>query len=272
VSTAPAPETLVDARTLIDLSRRTTVVTGGARGLGAGIARRLASAGCTVVLTDRDESVRETALGMSAMGLAVTPYILDVTDPFAVETVAQRVVQEHGSLDIWVNNAGIYPVDGALNMTDESWHHVLDVNLDGTFYGCRSAGRHMAAVGRGVILNVSSVSAFRASGDGRTHYAASKAGVQALTRTLARELGPSGVRVLAIAPSIIHTDGAEEIMPDLRASAWEQDVFAHYAATLPLRRTATVDDIARVALFCVSELADYVTGVTIPVDGGHLAV
>jgi NAD(P)-dependent dehydrogenase (short-subunit alcohol dehydrogenase family) len=272
MTTSPAPGTIVDARTLVDLSGRTAVVTGGAQGLGSGIARRLASAGCNVVLTDRDESVRGAAREMSAVGLTVTPEILDVADSASVDALAGRVVREHGSLDIWVNNAGIYPVDRALDMTDESWRRVLAVNLDGAFYGCRAAGRRMTEAGSGVILNVSSVSASRVSGDGRTHYAASKAGIQGLTRALARELGPSGVRVLAIAPSIIHTDGVDEVMADLRTSSGQQDVFAHYAATLPLRRTATVDDIARVALFCVSGLADYVTGVTIPVDGGHLAV
>jgi NAD(P)-dependent dehydrogenase (short-subunit alcohol dehydrogenase family) len=272
MTTTPAPETVIDVRTLVDLSGRTAVITGGAQGLGSGIARRLASAGCDVVLTDRDQSVRGTAREMSATGLAVTPDLLDVADSAAVDALAERVAREHGSLDIWVNNAGIYPVDRALDMTDESWHRVLDINLDGAFYGCRAAGRHMAKAGRGVILNVSSVSASRVSGDGRTHYAASKAGIQGLTRALARELGPSGVRVLAIAPSIIRTDGVDGVMADLRTSPGSPDLFADYAAFLPLRRTATVDDIARVALFCVSGLADYVTGVTIPVDGGHLAV
>jgi NAD(P)-dependent dehydrogenase (short-subunit alcohol dehydrogenase family) len=272
VNRPPAPGTLTDARTLVDLSGQTAIVTGGAQGLGAGIARRLACAGCSVVLTDVDDSVRDTARQMSAAGLAVTPDILDVADSSAVDALAGRVDRERGSVDIWVNNAGLYPVDGALRMADESWHRVLDVNLSGTFYGCRAAGRLMAAAGRGVILNVSSVAASRVTADGRTHYAASKAGIEALTRALARELGPSGVRVLAIAPTIIHTDGVQDVLPGLQASPAEPDVFARYAAALPLRRTAQADDIARVALFCVSGLAGYVTGVTIPVDGGQLAV
>lgn len=261
-------------RALLSLEGRAAVVTGAARGLGLAIARRLAEAGAGVLLADLNEAAAASAAQAIARDFAVRALAcrLDVTDSRSVAAAARQAADEFGRLDIWVNNAGIYPVTPLLELDDAEWQAVNGVNLTGTFYGCREAARHMLERGSGVIVNIESIAAHRGRA-GCAHYAASKHGVSGLTKSLAVELGPRGIRVVAVAPTLAETPGVHERRAAAAGTggdvmrALEEKVIA----TIPLGRTAQPDDIARVVLFCASDLAAFVTGTTVFADGGHSA-
>lgn len=274
---------MTENKSLNELTRldgQVAVITGGAVGIGLQIARRFGEAGAHVVLADLSESVHDAAAGLREAGLEASSKILDVTKEEQHSRVVGEVVAEHGRLDIWVNNAGVYPSKAAVDMTGDEWRQVQTINVDGSFFGAREAGRHMTKAGSGVVLNIASTSSFRVSNDGVSHYATSKHAVQGMTRALAREFGPSGVRVLGIAPVFTATSKALEGLDSVASVAnqtgsdqvTQDDLIDRYATRIPLRRVATPDDMALVATFAVSGLAGYVTGTIIPVDGGFLAV
>jgi NAD(P)-dependent dehydrogenase (short-subunit alcohol dehydrogenase family) len=259
---------------LLSLAGRTAVVTGGARGIGAAICRRFAEAGADVLVADLDkglaeeiaESIRD-AYGHRAIGVE-----LDVSEEQSVEDLADRSVAEFGSLDIWVNNAGIYPSTPFVDMTTETWDKVIDVNLRGSFLGARAAAERMTTAGRpGVILNVASTAGYKAAGPGVAHYVSSKHAVRGLTKALAVELGPLGIRALAIAPTLIKTPGIEAGRAAFEASGLG-DLLSQMADRAPLRRNGVSDDVARVALFCASDMSMLMTGSTLAVDAGDLAM
>jgi NAD(P)-dependent dehydrogenase (short-subunit alcohol dehydrogenase family) len=257
---------------LVSLEGRVAVVTGAARGTGLGIARRLAEAGAHVVITDADEADASAATGelVTAGGRAVGMQLI-VDSEEAVTRFADRVVDELGSIDVWVNNAGIYPQASVLDMTGEQWDEVVDFNLRSTFLGAREAARRMVAAQRGgVIVNIASTAAFRASGPGVAHYVASKFGVRGLTQALAVELGPRGIRVLGIAATLTATPGTRARRPDLDDDAYAA-YLEHVGARKPLRRVGVPDDVARVVLFCASDLSALMSGSTLVVDAGDLA-
>jgi NAD(P)-dependent dehydrogenase (short-subunit alcohol dehydrogenase family) len=261
----PSAEELA-ARSLAELTSlrgRVAVVTGGGAGIGRGIVGRLAEAGAAVVVADIGDTSQAVAEA-DAHGGRVVGRRLDVRDSAAISDMVRFTVDMFGSLDIWVNNAGIYPVVAALDTTDEQWDAVHDLNLRGAFIGAREAGREMVRAGHGgVIVNVVSIAAFRAAGP--MHYVASKHGLNGLTKSLAVELGPHGIRVLSVAPGMIQTPGM-----DVRTEG-VAGVHDEVAASLPLRRIGTPDDIARAVLFCASDLAAFMTGSAVVVDGGDLA-
>ena len=259
-----APE--VPLSDLVSLCGRVAVVTGGARGIGEAACRRLAEAGATVVVADVDaDAAARTA---AAMGGAATPLALDVRDGDAVADAVDAVVATHRRLDVWVNNAGIYPVDPLPQLTAERWDAVLDVNLRGAVLCAREAARAMVAASNGgVIVNVASTAAFRADAGGAAHYVASKFGLRGLTQALAVELGPAGIRVLGVAPTVTLTPGLERGREALEGAGFELD---ELAARLPLGRVAVPDDVARVILFCAVGLSGLMTGATLPVDAGEL--
>jgi NAD(P)-dependent dehydrogenase (short-subunit alcohol dehydrogenase family) len=185
-----------------------------------------------------------------------------------VDALAEWVTDRYGSLDIWVNNAGIYPRDPLLDMPEERWRRVLDTNLGGAFFGARAAAREMVRGGQGgVVVNIASLSAFRAPSADLTHYVASKAGVVGLTRSLAVELGPRGIRVLGVAPGFVPTENAVGLLEQEGV----HDAAASFASRVPLRRALTPDDIARVVFFAASGLAGMMSGSTLVVDGGQLS-
>lgn len=254
---------------LISLSGKVAAVTGGRHGLGKAITRRLAEAGATVVIGDIDEAgATATATELVEAGLAVSSMRLDATEADDIVRFADAIVEEHGRLDIWVNNAGIYPPGSTLEMSEKSWDQVMDLNLRGVFIGSREAAKRMIAADHGgVIINLSSVAGFRGSG-GLSHYVTSKHGVRGLTRALAVELGPHNIRVLALAPTLIETPGIAQLTPMLEESGVSID---QMLAALPLGRLGVPDDVARVALFCASDLSSFMTGATLPVDAGQLA-
>lgn len=259
---------------LVRLDGRVAVVTGGALGIGRAVCRRLAEAGATVVAADVDEkAAAETAeLLSSQTGGAVTAAHVDVRDSGTVDALADGVAAAHGRIDIWVNNAGIYPNNPVFELTDADWDRVLEINVRGSFAGARAAARHMVERGAGgVILNVSSINGYRAFGPGLAHYTTTKHAVRGLTRALAVELGPHDIRVLSIAPTMVLTEGVQElrvVMGDSEFGAAMDALAAAHAAG----RVGVPDDIARVAVFCASDLSSMMTGSTVVVDGGYLAL
>jgi NAD(P)-dependent dehydrogenase (short-subunit alcohol dehydrogenase family) len=257
---------------LMSLRDRVAVVTGGARGTGTAIARRLAEAGAAVVIGDADQTAAEaTAVELREPGRAVTGMLLAVDDEADVSAFADHVVDEHGSIDVWVNNAGIYPHAPVLDMTGTQWDEVVDFNLKGAFLGAREAARRMTTRDRGgVIVNIASTAAFRASAPGVAHYVASKFGVRGLTQALAVELGPVGIRVLGVAATFTVTPGSRARRADLDDAAYRAYI-ERVGAHKPLRRVAVPDDVARVVLFCASDMSSLMTGSTLVVDAGDLA-
>jgi NAD(P)-dependent dehydrogenase (short-subunit alcohol dehydrogenase family) len=257
---------------LISLQGRNAVITGGARGIGLAIAARLSEAGASVYLADVDASLAETsARSLAAKGYTTASGSVDVADGASIVALADDAILRLGGIDIWVNNAGIYPRHSLLEMSDDAWRRVLDVNLTGTFIGAREAAKRMVAADKGgVIINLASTAGYRAAA-GIAHYVATKHGVRGLTKSLAAELGRYNIRVLALAPTLILTPGTLGYGMD-RPLVGQVDPAQNYAGKVPLGRAGLPDDVARVALFCASDLSAFMTGSTLPVDAGDLAV
>ncbi len=257
---------------LWSLAGRTAVVTGGGRGIGAAISRRLAEAGAAVVIGDRDLAAAErTVEGIVAAGGSAIGMHADVRDHASVSALADAAVAAHGAIAIWVNNAGSYPTQPALEVSADDWDDTVRTNLLGTLVGAREAARHMATGGGGVIVNLSSATGFRARGAGLSAYTAAKHGVQGLTRSLAHELGPAGIRVLAVAPSSVRTPGTTALRDRVLVESGV-DIFEQIGAGMPLRRVGEPDDVARAVVFCASDCATFMSGSTVFVDAGLLAV
>lgn len=243
------------------LDGRRALVTGGARGIGLATCEALAQAGASVLLADRDgAAAAATAEDLRAKGLDVVPETLDVTDSAAVEALAGRL----GAIDVLVNNAGIARSNiPAERMTDEEWSTVLDINLNGLFWCCRSFGRRMLEVGRGSIVNIGSMSGFIVNRpQEQVQYNASKAAVHHLTKSLAAEWAPRGVRVNAVAPTYIATGMntyAEE----------REDLLRHWIGGTPQGRMGRPDEVAAVVLFLASDAASLLTGSIVLADGGY---
>jgi meso-butanediol dehydrogenase/(S,S)-butanediol dehydrogenase/diacetyl reductase len=241
------------------------IVTGGGTGIGAAIARRLAADGHSVaVMGRREEPLQQIAAGMKE-GLAV---IGDVGRPEDCARAVGQTVERFGGLDVVVNNAGIGNLGLGLDETPEQWDVVIRTNLNGAFYLAQEALPHLLE-GGGSIVNISSTSGFLA-GPGWTSYCASKAGLIMLTRCLANDYGPRGVRANCVCPGWVRTPMGDEDM-DVLGEAHGTDRDGAYALLhedVPLRRPAEADEIASAVSFLVGPDASYVNGVTLPVDGG----
>ena len=260
----------VSSRTLaelISLKGRRAVVTGAARGLGAQMVRRLAEAGAEVVAGDIDAAaVDDLARELTEGGQQVIGCRLDIADSASLAAAADMAVDMFGGLDIWVNNAGIFPTTGpAIDADDDFVDRMLTVNVRGTYAGAREAARRM--VDGGVIVNLASTAGFKAS-VGISAYVASKHAVVGLTKSLAREFGPLGIRVLGVAPTIIDTPGVRDQLAPLAAAGVDIET---RVSTNALGRMGVPDDVARVVLFCCSDMAMFMTGSTLAVDAGDLA-
>ena len=260
---------------LMSLAGRRAVVTGGAQGLGKAIAARLAEAGADVLIVDINEEPARVAAAELAEKYGVTAIgtRADVSDTASVTAAADLAVAELGGLDIWVNNAGLFPNAPVLDMPDEMWDRTFDVNARGVFLGSREAARRMAADGSGgVIVNIISTAGFQVAFPGMAAYVSSKHAALGLTKSLAVDLAPFGVRVLGVAPSFVPTEGnlaAAKAGAERAAAAGIEtpplDVMSHSR----IGRLGTPDDIARVVLFAASDLSLIMTGSTLLADAGE---
>ncbi|KAB2335128.1 SDR family NAD(P)-dependent oxidoreductase [Bacillus mesophilum] len=253
---------------LMSLKGRTAVVTGGASGFGLSISKRLAEAGANVIVGDLNEEAAKFAVKtLSEYGGNHYSTKLDVSDAQSIKDLTAFAVAMTDRLDIWVNNAGIYPVKPILEITDEDWETIHKLNLTGVFIGSREAAKVMIERNiEGVIINIISLAAFKTSdGYNSAHYVSTKHGVAGLTKSLATELGPKGIRAVAITPALSATDGINA----KRALDKEMDAaYTAYEKLIPLGRLGLPDDVARVAVFAASDMAKFVSGSTIFAEGG----
>ncbi len=238
------------------------VVTGGGTGLGLEISRGLAQLGATVVVASRSTENHVPLLEEAKRrDWQVRSMECDVREPARVEALAQAVLEEFGSVDILVNNAAGNFVCPAERLSSNAWRSVLGIVLDGTFYCSKAFGKAMLARGRGQIFNVVATYAWTGMA-GVVHSASAKAGVLAMTKTLASEWAARGVRVNAIAPGPFESSGA-------RANLWPtEEVKARLEAQIPLRRFGHVDEVAAHCLYLLSPASEYITGECLVVDGG----
>jgi 3-oxoacyl-[acyl-carrier protein] reductase len=240
----------------IDLTGRTALVTGSTRGIGRAIADALTEAGARVAVVGRDQAkaaeVAE-AVGGSAQGFGV-----DVSDPASVVALVESVEAAFGQIDILVNNAGLTRDNILFRIKDDDWDMVLDANLRGAFIAIRAASRGMMKRRWGRIINIASIVGITGN-KGQANYAASKAGLIGLTKSVAKELGSRNILVNAVAPGFIETDMTAAMTPEARAALSGQ---------IPLDRLGSPKDIAGTVAFLASEHAAYITGQVLVVDGG----
>lgn len=258
---------------LVSLRGRRAVVTGGGRGLGKAIASRVAEAGADLLIGDIDENLASAAAGEigERFGVHAVGAAMDVTDAESVAAAADRAAADLGGVDIWVNNAGVFPSAPILEMSEATWDHVFAVNARGVFLGAREAARHMGTGSGGVIVNIISTAGFRGSAPGLAAYVGSKHAARGLTRELSLELAPLGIRVLGVAPSYVPTEGNMIAAAAAPSAAAADKPPTPLMLTAPVGRPGVPDDIARVALFCASDLSAFMTGSTLLADGGSTA-
>ncbi len=249
---------------MFDLTGRVAVVTGGAQGLGAAISHALASRGATIAMLDVQAEAVATAAGNLARdtGRDVVGLACDTREKEQVEACVIQVAERFGQIDILVNNAGIHRRGSPTNYSPQDFADVFAVNLVGCYHVAGAVGKVMLAQQQGSVINVSALGGGLVGlGRGGSIYAMTKGGIVALTRDLAAEWGPHGIRVNAVAPGWIRTPMTSALQNDPQRSAKVLD-------RVPLRRWGEADDVAGVVVFLASDAAAYVTGCTIPIDGG----
>jgi len=241
------------------LEGKVAIVTGAARGIGRAIAEELAAEGADVALCDlKEEWLADTAEAVRARGRNALCLAVDVSNSEQVGEAVSQVVKTCGKLDILVNNAGITKDTFLARMSEQDWDAVLSVNLKGTFLFSKAAGRPMMKQKGGAIVNIASIIGLIGNA-GQCNYAASKAGVIALTKSVAKELASRGVRVNAVAPGFIETKMTEALPEDVRAKMLE---------AIPAKRFGSPRDVARVVVFLASDESSYMTGQVLTVSGG----
>ena len=239
------------------LDDRVAVVTGGNRGLGEAFARALGEAGARVAIAARDD----TRTARVAGELGALPVTADVTDPDSVKAMVARVTAELGPIDVLVNNAGVCFHRPALEVPADEWRQVWDVNVEGLWHCCRVVGAGMVERRSGVIINVGSISAMIVNRPQmQPAYNASKAAVHQLTKSLAAEWAPHGVRVNALAPGYVKTEMAPVDRPEFRR---------HWIDDAPMRRCATPDELGPSIVYLASDASSFMTGSVHVIDGGY---
>ncbi|MBE0560767.1 SDR family oxidoreductase [Brucella anthropi] len=250
------------------LTGKRAVITGGAKGIGRAIAELFVEAGATVIITDRDEAAgKQTVAELNARcPSSASLYILDVTDRGAAERIAEAIAAEVGVPDILVNNAGIVRNGPASETSEADWRAVIDVNLNGVFFCAQAFGKRMAAMGRGAIVNISSMCGeIVVYPQPQVAYNAAKAGVNLITKSLAVEWAKQGVRVNAVAPGYTATELT-------LAGRSNEEWFSTWMRMTPQGRLGEPRDIANAVLFLASDAASFVTGTVLAVDGGYTAL
>ncbi len=244
------------------LEGKTAIITGAAsaRGIGKATARRFAAQGCRVAILDLDKGAAEAAaadIGQEHIGLSC-----DVRSPEACRGAVSAALEQWGQVDILINNAGVSQPDRLLDITQENFDLVVDASLRGSLNMAQAVAPGMIARRTGAMVSIGSIAAQIGGGlFGGPHYSAAKGGIHSLTKSMARELAPHGVRVNAVAPGTIDTD--------IFGDKLSEDKRREIVANIPLGRLGTADDIAKACLFLVSDLSDYVTGLILDVNGGR---
>lgn len=243
----------------MNFSGKTVLITGASRGIGFEIAEEFVAAGAKVAIcATHAEAVEEAAQKLRANGAKVYAQAVDISNAAQCEDFVANTVKELGSLDVVVNNAGITKDNLTVRMNEQDWDAVINVNLKGTFLMCKAALKVMFKKRSGSIVNISSVVG-QMGNPGQANYVASKAGIIGLTKTLAKEFGSRGVRVNAVAPGFVQTAMTDSLPEEVKNKALE---------SIPLKRFATTQDIAKAVMFLASEDASYITGHILAVNGG----
>lgn len=244
------------------LKENVAVVTGAGAGIGAGVAELFAKEGAHVFMSDIDSiSVQNKAAAIRAQGGSVFPFTADVRDRKAMAKVVDDAVGRFGRLDILINNAGLYPRQTFLEMTEEQWDSIQEVNVKGTFHSTKLVIPHMIKQHSGAIVNISSVTFFLGMKN-LTHYVASKGAIIGFTRSLAREVGEYGIHVNCITPGAVETEGEKAVATPEQITALVE--------LQSLKRRIVPEDIAKACLFLSSDLGSGMTGQTLNVDGGWI--
>ncbi len=251
---------------MFDLSGKGVIVTGGGRGIGRGIARSMAKCGAGVIVAGRTEApLLATVDELRSLGVVAVPIVTDITSRESLDGLVQAALNEFGTIDCWVNNAGsanASDVGPLIDLSEQSWDAVVDLNLKWTFFAAQAAARAMIGRG-GSIINISSRSGSQPC-PMTGQYGAAKAGVESLTTTMAVEWGHFGIRVNAVAPGLVPTE--ESLAPGGTLSKASR--VARQVETVPLRRLGTVDDIGAACAFLASDESAWITGETIHITGG----
>ena len=245
---------------MIRLEGQVAIVTGGARGIGAGICELFCKAGATVALWDVLDSGAETAARIAQSGASIFYQKVDITSKSEVEAAVAQLIEKHQKIDILINNAGVIRDRSLLKMEQSDWDTVMNVNLNALFITCKAVVPHMKAAGYGRIVSASSINGFQGA-FGQTNYAATKAGIAGFTRALCKELGRYGVTVNAVAPGFIKS----EMTDSMPKAVIEQQI-----AQIPLGRIGTVEDMGYAYLFLASKEAGYISGITLHANGGAM--
>jgi 3-oxoacyl-[acyl-carrier protein] reductase len=240
------------------LKDKVAIITGGARGIGKATAEVFTKEGAAVIIWDMLDEGEKTAADLRLLGYSAEFQKISVTDFEALEQAAQLIAEKYGKIDILVNNAGITRDKSFLKMSQNDWQQVIDVNLTGVFNCTKVVAPHMVTKGYGRIICTSSIVGIHGA-FGQTNYAAAKAGLIAMCRTWAKELGPKGITANAVAPGFILTDMTDAIPADIRDAQ---------IRAIPARRAGVPEDIAYTYLFLASDEASYVNGQVIGVNGG----
>ena len=242
------------------LDKKVALITGAARGIGKAIALKYASEGADIAFTDLviNEAAQETIAELEAFGVRVKGYASNAANFDETQSVVEQIVADFGSVDILVNNAGITKDGLVMRMSEAQWDAVIDVNMKSAFNFLHAVVPVMARQKSGSIINMASI-AGQTGNPGQVNYSASKAGLIAMAKSVAKEMGPRGIRANSIAPGYVLTEMTESL---------PQAVKDEFIKLIPLKRGAAVEEIASVALFLASDLASYVTGQVIAVNGG----
>ena len=249
---------------LFSVTGQVVVVSGGSRGIGRALAEGFAQRGARVIITGRNQTTLEqTATALTTAGTTVQALVCDLAQPAAIDFLVKRVMRDCGRIDTLINSAGVNRRKPAATVTEEDYDYLLDINLKGAFLLSQAVGRHMIQQRSGSQINIASLATDRPLKHAGP-YAMSKAGLGQMTRSLALEWGPQGVRVNAIAPGFIVTDLTRKIWTDERMQAWNK-------ANTPQGRLGQPEDLVGVALFLASPAAAFLTGQILYVDGGFSA-